>query len=133
MAPRTPVVVVSGNDDEAVRMVALDVGARDFVLKTEEPAVLYDVLRRCLNLAPQALPADVQPPAFNRVPHLTRRQQAVLLAMAKGHGNKTIAKQLDIAGTTVRTHVSEILRLFGVHNRTEAVVTAQKAGLLESR
>jgi DNA-binding NarL/FixJ family response regulator len=132
MAPHTPVVVVSGNDDEAVRMVALDVGAAAFVLKTEAPAVLCEVLRRCLKLAPQALPAEVQPPPFQPVPRLTRRQQAVLRAMAEGHGNKTIAKQLDIAGTTVRTHVSEILRLFGVHNRTEAVVTAQKAGLLES-
>ncbi len=132
MAPCTPVVVVSGNDDEAVRMVALDVGAKDFVLKTEEPAVLYDVLRRWLKLLPQALPVEVQPPSLNRTPRLTPRQQTVLLAMAEGHGNKTIAKQLDIAGTTVRTHVSEILRLFGVHNRTEAVVTAQKAGLLEA-
>lgn len=130
MAPRTPVVVVSGNDDEAVRTVALEVGAKDFVLKTEEPAVLYEVLRRWLKLPPQALP-EVQPLSLHRVPRLTPRQQAVLLAMAEGHANKTIARQLDIAGTTVRTHVSEILRVFGVHNRTEAVVTAQKAGLLE--
>jgi DNA-binding NarL/FixJ family response regulator len=55
---------------------------------------------------------------------LTRRQLLVLERMAKGESNKQIAYNLHIAETTVKAHVSAILRKLGVHNRVQAILSA---------
>jgi len=52
---------------------------------------------------------------------LSRQQQKVLHLMAEGLSNKEIAKQLFIAETTVKTHVSKILIKLDAKRRTEAV------------
>ncbi len=53
---------------------------------------------------------------------LTRRQLLVLKSMAQGAANKQIAYDLNISETTVKSHVSAILKKLGVHNRIQAVV-----------
>ncbi|MDO6750106.1 response regulator transcription factor, partial [Gilvimarinus sp. 1_MG-2023] len=55
---------------------------------------------------------------------LTRRQLLVLERMASGESNKQIAYNLSIAETTVKAHVSAILRKLSVHNRIQAVLAA---------
>ena len=40
-----------------------------------------------------------------------------------------IARELDIAEGTVKTHLSAVLHALGAHNRTEAVYAAAKMGL----
>jgi DNA-binding NarL/FixJ family response regulator len=55
---------------------------------------------------------------------LTRRQLLVLERMSKGESNKQIAYHLNIAETTVKAHVSAILRKLNVHNRIQAVLSA---------
>jgi DNA-binding NarL/FixJ family response regulator len=54
---------------------------------------------------------------------LTRKQLQVLERMAKGESNKQIAYNLDIAETTVKAHVSAILRKLNVHNRVQAILS----------
>ncbi|MCY1428288.1 transcriptional regulator EpsA [compost metagenome] len=44
--------------------------------------------------------------------------------MTKGESNKQIAYTLDIAETTVKAHVSAILRKLNVHNRVQAILSA---------
>ena len=48
----------------------------------------------------------------------------VLERMAKGESNKQIAYNLNITETTVKAHVSAILRKLGVHNRVQAILSA---------
>ncbi|MCY1298210.1 Transcriptional regulatory protein DegU [compost metagenome] len=55
---------------------------------------------------------------------LTRKQLLVLERMTKGESNKQIAYNLDIAETTVKAHVSAILRKLNVHNRVQAILSA---------
>ena len=55
---------------------------------------------------------------------LTRKQLLVLERMTKGESNKQIAYTLDIAETTVKAHVSAILRKLNVHNRVQAILSA---------
>jgi DNA-binding NarL/FixJ family response regulator len=52
---------------------------------------------------------------------LSSRQHAVMLEMSRGRSNKEIALSLGIGVETVKTHVSEIIRRFGVRNRAEAI------------
>lgn len=72
-----------------------------------------------------ARPARKQPHATNgRFERLTDKQLCVLHCMARGMSNKHIARELMIAETTVKTHVSAILRKLGVASRVQAIVMA---------
>ena len=59
----------------------------------------------------------------------TRRQIDVLFLLCEGLRNKDIAIRLEISPRTVKGHVGEILRKFGVSSRLQAVVAARAGGL----
>lgn len=63
---------------------------------------------------------------------LTAREQQVLEHLAKGASNKIIARELDLAESTVKLHIHHIIGKLGVSNRTEAAV-AYVAGLATVR
>ena len=62
---------------------------------------------------------------------LTPRELQVLRLMATSHTNRDIAEQLVISEETVRSHVKRILRKLDQPDRTQAVVVAVRAGLIE--
>jgi two-component system, NarL family, nitrate/nitrite response regulator NarL len=53
---------------------------------------------------------------------LTARQRAVLELLSRGHTNKAIARRLGMREGTVKVHVRQIMRKFGVTNRTQVAV-----------
>lgn len=61
---------------------------------------------------------------------LTSREVAVLALVGQGLSNRDIAAALGIAHETVKVHVKNILRKLGAINRTAAVMTALKRGIL---
>ena len=61
---------------------------------------------------------------------LTPRQLEVLRLLVQGLPNKSIARRLDIAETTARGYVSELLAAFRVTDRTQLVLDGAKRGLL---
>jgi two-component system nitrate/nitrite response regulator NarL len=61
---------------------------------------------------------------------LTAREKEILLQLAHGHSNKVIARQLDIAETTVKVHVQSILRKLRLSSRVQAAVYAASHGLV---
>jgi len=58
---------------------------------------------------------------------LTPRQAEVLLQLAQGNSNKSIARHLGITPATVKTHLEEIYRRLGAENRTAAVCAIRNA------
>ncbi len=62
---------------------------------------------------------------------LTGREQEVLALMAEGLANRDVAMALEISESTAKFHVRSILSKLGSATRTEAVVRAMRAGLLE--
>ena len=62
----------------------------------------------------------------HRLQSLTPKQLSVLKMLRQGLLNKQIAHELQIEETTVKAHVSEILRKLNVASRTQAVIEAQK-------
>ena len=63
---------------------------------------------------------------------LTQRELEVLELLARGLQNKQICRQLDIAGSTVKVHVTRILEKLEVTTRVQAVVVAFRRNMLQS-
>lgn len=61
---------------------------------------------------------------------LTKRQGEILSLLSQGLLNKQIADELSISVNTVNAHLHEIFRRLKVTNRTAAVLSAQKIGLI---
>jgi DNA-binding CsgD family transcriptional regulator len=66
----------------------------------------------------------VSAPSKAPITKLTPRQRDVLYVLSRGKSNREIALELDLAESTVRTHVTAILKTLGVRNRTQAVLAA---------
>ena len=61
---------------------------------------------------------------------VTEREVTVLRLLAEGHTSGRIARQLGISSRTVEKHLENLYRKLEASNRVAAVVTAQRAGLL---
>ncbi|MGB1092186.1 MAG: response regulator [Oceanobacter sp.] len=139
-SPDIPVVIISAEEEKSVVLQAMTYGAVGFIIKSLPREKMTQALEQVL--AGQVyLPSDVirsnddgrsrqkRMQEDNQIPpemlnSLTRRQLLVLERMASGESNKQIAYNLSIAETTVKAHVSAILRKLGVHNRIQAVLAA---------
>ena len=62
--------------------------------------------------------------------NLTNRQSQVLDLIAQGKSNKQIAYDMGVSEATVKLHITALLRSLKLNNRTQAVITAQKMGLI---
>ena len=61
---------------------------------------------------------------------LTAREMEVLLLVAEGYPNKSIAHELGISEHTAKFHVGSLLGKLGAASRTEAVTIATRRGIL---
>jgi two-component system nitrate/nitrite response regulator NarL len=81
--------------------------------------------------APQpAARAVPEPPPSDPIHSLSPREREILRLIAHGDSNKHIARELDIAETTVKIHVQHILRKLDLSTRVHAAVYASERGLL---
>ena len=80
---------------------------------------------------PDAL-KDIENENINKINSkiLTNRQSQVLDLIAQGKSNKQIAYEIGVSEATVKLHINALLRTLKVNNRTQAVITAQKIGLI---
>lgn len=69
------------------------------------------------------VPGAVAAPVSDLITSLTPRQREVLELLAKGASNKEIARKLSTTEPTVKIHVRQIIKRFGVSNRTQVVVS----------
>src|SRR5690606_38791149 len=134
--PRWPVVVVSGHDEPRIIAEAQSYGAAGFIPKSVRKADLADAIRAVMegaihvpdNYRPQ--PADPESAdraeLVRRLGRLTPQQLRVLQMLRQGMLNKQIAYELQVGETTVKAHVSEILRKLNVYSRTQAVIEVSK-------
>jgi DNA-binding CsgD family transcriptional regulator len=59
---------------------------------------------------------------------LTAREREILNEVIKGHSNKIIAYRLNLRPTTVKAHVTNLLRKLGVHSRMRAAALFRPPG-----
>lgn len=138
--PELPVAIVSADQARRTVLDALDLGAVGYIPKSTPRQALISALHQILSgqvylppdimrRPPAAAPATASPPPG--LADLTDKQLEVLARLTRGDSNKAIARELGIAETTVKTHVSAILRRLGVGSRVQAILAAGELGLGE--
>ena len=75
------------------------------------------------------LRAPAVAPHPSELDSLTPRERETLSHLARGGSNKEIARELDLAESTVKVHVQNILRKLGISSRVQAAVYAVEHGL----
>ncbi len=118
-----PRVVISSRDDRAARLRAQALGASGFISKAAQPDVIMQTLDRIL--AGDICFEDDAGDGALRV-----RQLEVLQLLAEGCANKDIENRLNLAGRTVRAHLTTIFKTLGVKGRARAVLEARRQGLI---
>ncbi|WP_299676050.1 response regulator transcription factor [uncultured Roseobacter sp.] len=132
-AGAAPVLVVSSMDDARMVSSVLAAGASGFVPKHSPRAKLEEAINAIADgqtYKPDSFndpEDDAVSDAVSRLSDLTAQQSRILQLICEGKLNKQIAFDLSIAETTVKAHVTAIMRKLGVHSRTQAVLVSQKA------
>lgn len=130
--PATPIIVVSASEDGQTVREAITCGASGFMPKSLSKPDMVLAARRVLE-------GEIYLPALTEagdsgsdagleegISQLTHQQRVVLQMLVSGQSNKQIAYELGIVESTVKAHVSAILRKLKVFSRTQAVIKAGK-------
>ena len=136
--PDVGLVMLTGDNDDALLRAALSAGCAGFVRKDETTQELVRVVRAVRNREPAILPETVArlaspPSAAARRRGLTARELEVLRLLADGASTHVIAERLFVSLNTARNHVQRVIGKLGAHSRLEAVAIATRSGLLDSR
>lgn len=137
--PDTAVLVVTSFDDDEELFGALEAGANGYLMKDTRPDRIVTAVRalhdgQCVfdaGIASRMVAGRVRGSGVSGAAEpLSERELEVLSLMAQGHSNKDIARELWLGESTVKTHVSHVLRKLGASDRTSAVLMALRAGLV---
>lgn len=157
-APAARVLMLTVSENENDLAAALQAGADGYLLKTVESDQLADTIVKVLEgesvISPEMMtklvsvfrarpaaskaepvaPAVMAPEPLRETQAagldlLSPREREILRLIARGDSNKLIARELDIAETTVKIHVQHILRKLGLSSRVQAAVFATSQGL----
>ena len=143
-SPARILVLTTFDLDEYV-YAAIRAGASGFLLKDVRPSDLVDAIRLIAvgnallgptvteRLLERFADGAGKSEAVAAVAALTAREREILRLLAGGLSNAELAESLVLGETTVKTHVSSILRKLGVRDRVQAVIAAYDAGLVQPR
>lgn len=137
--PEVEVVAVTSFLEEAKIRAALEAGAAGYLLKDADAGEVADAIRAAMAgevhldpAAAKALTASLRAPKASETA-LSPREREVIVLVAEGATNRQIARHLDVAERTARTHVSNILAKLGLASRTQAAMWAVREGLVAGR
>jgi DNA-binding NarL/FixJ family response regulator len=132
--PDRRILILTSFAEDSQVVQAIRSGALGYLRKDSSPDELVSSIHN-VALNRMSLPPDLvrkviskeQPVAEDRTANeLTAREQDVLRCVAQGSSNKQIASELSVSPTTVRTHVSNLLRKLNLENRTQLALYARQ-------
>lgn len=141
--PEAAVIMLTVSEEGEDLATALQAGARGYLIKNIDADYLQRAIERAANgesvlaesmaaklvaqLQKQREPRPAAPPS--ELDKLTPREREILACLARGESNKLIARVLDLAESTVKIHVQNILKKLGLSSRVQAAVFAVEQGL----
>jgi len=146
--PKTQIIILTTYDTDDWVFDGIRAGAVGYLLKDTSGDNLAEAVRGALRGESQMDPTvarkvlrefqhvtsaskAVTPPPEEPVEKLTDREEEILKLLAAGLANKEIAQQLSLSEGTVKNHISAILAKLHANDRTQAVLTALKRGLVD--
>jgi DNA-binding NarL/FixJ family response regulator len=140
--PEIKLVVVSSTESENCMWMALQMGAKSYVLKTSASTELELAIQYTLQGQTFLSPAVAKYAIshyFERVPtmpgpsgHLTPRQRQIIVMLTNGYTNRQLAQELKISVKTAEAYRSQVMGQLDIHDITGLVRYAVNVGLVES-
>jgi len=145
--PQARLVMMSEGEDQNDIIDAFGLGAVGYITKLSPDSLIINALHLIVDgnlYVPPAVLKGLKKPVrssgegrilTHTLPNgknLTYRQSEVLQHLSNGLSNKQIAYEMNVSEATVKLHINALLRHLHVENRTKAVVTAQRLGILEA-
>jgi two-component system nitrate/nitrite response regulator NarL len=134
----TRVLILSAFPDSELVYQAIERGAAGYLPKEARQTEILDAVLACARgetVVPPALASgladELRRHAAGRRALLTPREAQVLSLMAQGKSVPTIAEELVLGATTIKTHVGHLYEKLGVSDRAAAVAEAMRRGLIE--
>ena len=130
LAPNTKIVAISSSEDTRNIKKILSCGVKGYIPKRSDSNILSGALKLILDggtyIPPAMLDNGIDYNGSSHISNplkknLTNRQSQVL---------DLIAYDMGVSEATVKLHINALLRSLKVNNRTQAVITAQKMGLI---
>jgi len=139
LLPDTKVLILTVHADDMHVFQGIKAGASGYLLKDCTPEDLSRAIQTvhagdtimAPEIARKMLVAFEEAGTEPSAPALTDRELDVITALARGAGNKQIARTLDISEKTVRNHISNIYKKLHIYDRTQAVLYAIREGLVD--
>ena len=150
-APQSHVLMLTVSEDAEDLIETLRAGACGYLLKNIEAETLTAAITKAAAgesvISPQMMGKLVQgvrgaPPKVSteaaapavvasELNKLSPRERETLVLVARGQSNKEIARTLDLAESTVKIHVQNVLRKLGLTSRVQAAVFAVEQGIVQ--
>jgi len=133
--PETAVLMLSGVADRSVVAEAMRIGVAGFLRKDRSVdciAKALDVIASGGEVFGPVKARPVRSETISRRParDLTSREQEVLRRIVAGQGTRQMAREMNVATSTLRTYIRNMLAKLGAHSRLEDAVLATRENLL---
>ena len=138
--PQTQVIVVTSHHQDEYIFPAVRAGAISYLLKDVEPDELADAIRKAAEgeavldsrVASRIIKElqGIRQDEVNPFTELSEREFEVLRLIAAGKSNTEIAETLVIGTSTVKTHISNLLKKLHLDDRTQAAIYAWQQGIV---
>lgn len=141
LVPQTPIVILSAVFDTEIVQQTMDVGVSGYIPKTSANTLIISAVNLVISggkyIPPELLSnrkiKNMETADKEENGHLlTPRQIEVIKAASEGKSNKQIAYELGLSEGTVKLHMTAILKVLNVNNRTGAVREAERLGVLRN-
>ncbi|WP_316153964.1 response regulator transcription factor [Cupriavidus sp. BIC8F] len=134
--PTARILIVSGTSGLEIIPAEVRRDIAGFLPKSADAREIEEAIACCLaggtHFSGDADAGIQPPPAPYAASTLTPRQLEVLHQLTLGRSNKVIAYHMGLSENTVRVHVAAILSHLGVVSRVEAILEAQRRGLVQA-
>lgn len=123
-----PILMLTGHDEVDHKVLALESGADDYMVKPFSFDELQARIQALLRRSSTPEPSESGDPGLRNL--LSQREWDVLMELGQGKSNAEIAEALFLSQETIKSHIKALLQKLRAKDRTHAVVIAFQQGWL---